>query len=78
MKKIIWIVITLIFIIWAFVEQTQEFPKVWVQVVGVLLFFYTMMRLSQRINQTEAAKSEIINKTDSSKNSKKVKNDERI
>lgn len=53
MKQRILIGLTLVFIVWAFVEQTQEYPRIWVQVLGVLLFFYGMMRLSTKVNQTE-------------------------
>lgn len=55
MKNTIWIILTLGFIIWAFIEQSSENPKIWVQVLGVLLFFFAMMRLSQRINKNQAA-----------------------
>lgn len=78
MKKTIWIVITLAFIVWAFIEQTKETPRIWVQVIGVLLFFYAMMRLSQKINQSEISNSEVIDKNNTFESSNKVKNDERI
>lgn len=78
MKKTIWIVITLTFIVWAFIEQANEVPRVWVQVIGVLLFFYAMMRLSQKINQGETNSSEVIDENKTFESSNKVKSDERI
>lgn len=76
MKKTIWIVITLVFIVWAFIEQSNEVPKVWVQVVGVLLFFYAMMRLSQRINQSETKNSKVNDKNETFEDGNKVMKDE--
>ena len=76
MKKAVWIVITLVFIAWAFIEQAKEVPKVWVQVIGVLLFFYAMMRLSQRINQSETKSSKVIDENETFEDSNKVKNNE--
>ena len=29
-------------------EQTKEKPAVWIQVIGVILFFYGMSRLSRK------------------------------
>lgn len=78
MKKTIWIVVTLAFIAWAFVEQTKETPKVWVQVIGVLLFFYAMMRLSQKVNQTEADNLKSIEEHKDLEDNSKVKDDERF
>lgn len=76
MKKTIWIVITLVFIVWAFIEQSNEVPKVWVQVVGVLLFFYAMMRLSQRINQSKTENSKVNDKNETFEDGNKVMKDE--
>ena len=74
MRKVIWIAVTLIFLIWAFVEQTKAEPNVWV--IGVLLFFYAMMRLSQKVNQSEVKKSEQVDDTTISEQN--MKEDERV
>lgn len=76
MKKVIWITVTLIFLIWAFIEQTKAEPNVWIQVIGVLLFFYAMMRLSQKVNQSEVKKSEQIDEAAVSEQN--IKEDERV
>lgn len=76
MRKVIWIAVTLIFLIWAFVEQTKAEPNVWIQVIGVLLFFYAMMRLSQKVNQSEVKKSEQVDDTTISEQN--MKEDERV
>lgn len=34
--------------LWGLMEQTETHPKIWVQVIGVVLFFYAMMRLMQK------------------------------
>lgn len=76
MRKVIWIAVTLVFLIWAFVEQTKAEPNVWIQVIGVLLFFYAMMRLSQKVNQSEVKKSEQVDDTTISEQN--MKEDERV
>lgn len=58
MKKVIWIVVTVFFVGWAFVEQTKTTPNVWVQIVGVILFFYSMMRLMQKVPSNTALKQQ--------------------
>ncbi|MBW3519718.1 hypothetical protein [Flavobacterium sp. NKUCC04_CG] len=47
--KTIYIIVTLIFIAWAFLEQTKTHPNIWIQIVGVVLFFYGMMRLMSKV-----------------------------
>ncbi len=46
--KILLSIVTLFFMGWALMEQYEEHPKIWVQVIGVGLFFYSMMRLMQK------------------------------
>lgn len=58
MKKVIWIVVTVFFVGWAFVEQTKTTPNVWVQIVGVILFFYSMMRLMQKVPSNTVLKQQ--------------------
>lgn len=43
---------------WALMEQTKVHPNIWVQVVGVALFFYAMMRLMQKTPSNFAPKQE--------------------
>lgn len=53
--KYIYIIVTLVFIAWAFVEQTNEHPNIWIQIVGVVLFFYGMMRLMSKVPSNKTA-----------------------
>ncbi|MTG97856.1 MULTISPECIES: hypothetical protein [Myroides] len=46
--KIIFVVVTLGVMGWAFFEQTKEQPNVWIQIVAVILFFAAMSRLTRR------------------------------
>ncbi len=59
--KYIYIIITLVFIAWAFVEQTKENPNIWIQIVGVVLFFYGMMRLMSKVPSNKTADTPINN-----------------
>lgn len=34
---------------WAFYEQTQTSPNVFIQVIGVLVFFFGMMKLMAKV-----------------------------
>jgi len=41
---------------WALYEQTQPNPNIWVQIIAVVIFFYGMMRLMEKVpgkNQEE-------------------------
>ncbi|UUC45403.1 hypothetical protein [Flavobacterium cerinum] len=41
---------------WALYEQTQPNPNIWVQIVAVVIFFYGMMKLMEKVpgkNQEE-------------------------
>lgn len=49
-------ILTFIFMVWAVMEQTKAQPNIWIQVVGVALFFYTMMRLMQKTPSNFASK----------------------
>lgn len=46
--KIVFVLATLGFMFWAFWEQTQEKPNVWIQIIAVVLFFTAMSRLSRK------------------------------
>ncbi|MDM1086550.1 hypothetical protein HX049_15730 [Myroides odoratimimus] len=46
--KIILTIATLLFMGWALMESSKDQPKIWVQVVGVALFFFSMARLMQK------------------------------
>lgn len=39
---------TLFFMGWALVESNSEKPNIWIQIVGVALFFFAMARLMQK------------------------------
>lgn len=56
--KIIFIALTLFFMGWAAVEQTKDHPNIWIQITGVALFFYAMMRLMQKTPSNFAPKDE--------------------
>ncbi|MGH2667073.1 hypothetical protein [Flavobacterium sp.] len=44
-RYIIAMIIVAIVLIW---EQTKPAPNVWIRVIGVVLFFYGMMKLSAK------------------------------
>ncbi|MFM9402270.1 hypothetical protein ACKLNQ_10030 [Myroides odoratimimus] len=46
--KIVLTIVTLFFMGWALMESSKDQPKIWVQVVGVALFFFSMARLMQK------------------------------
>ncbi|MCA4806851.1 hypothetical protein IF084_10545 [Myroides odoratimimus] len=46
--KIILTIATLFFMGWTLMESSKDQPKIWVQVVGVALFFFSMARLMQK------------------------------
>jgi hypothetical protein len=56
--KIILSVLTLFFMGWAVIEQTKDHPKIWVQIIGIALFFYSMMRLIQKTPSNFTPKEE--------------------
>jgi hypothetical protein len=43
---------------WAVIEQTKDHPKIWVQIIGIALFFYSMMRLMQKTPSNFTPKEE--------------------
>lgn len=49
MKKILWILVSLFFIGWAFEEQPKENARVWVQIVGVVVLILNVMLLMRRV-----------------------------
>lgn len=46
--KVIFALLVVFFMGWALSEQTKEKPLIWVQVVGVALFFFAMYRLMKK------------------------------
>ncbi|KZE83610.1 hypothetical protein HX071_07305 [Myroides marinus] len=46
--KIILNIVTLFFMGWALVESSKDEPNIWVQIIGVALFFYGMAMLMQK------------------------------
>ncbi|MCS4239767.1 hypothetical protein M2306_001849 [Myroides gitamensis] len=45
------------FMIWALMEQASNQPRLWVQVIGVALFFLAMARLMQKTPSNAPKKS---------------------
>lgn len=43
---------------WAFYEQTKPNPNVFIQVIGVLAFFYGMMKLMSKVSSNNNDKNE--------------------
>ena len=48
------------FMIWALMEQATDQPRVWVQVIGVAMFFLAMARLMQKTPSNTPKKALII------------------
>ncbi len=50
MKKSIIFPIVIIAVIGILIwEQTKEVPNIWIQVVGIIIFFYGMSKLSAKV-----------------------------
>jgi spore maturation protein SpmA len=47
--KTLYILFIFGFMGWAFYEQTQTSPNVFIQVIGVLVFFFGMMKLMAKV-----------------------------
>ena len=47
-QKIVLPLVVVGVMIWALMEQASEHPKLWVQVMGVAVFFLAMARLMQK------------------------------
>lgn len=47
MKTILWL-LAFALMIWAVIEQTRPEPNLYVQIAGVVAFFFAMYQLSQR------------------------------
>jgi arginine exporter protein ArgO len=56
--KTIYIVLIFGLIGWAFYEQSKPNPNVIIQVVGVLAFFYGMMKLMSKVSSNNKDKEE--------------------
>ena len=39
-------------------EQTKSSPNMWIQIIGIVLFFYGMMKLSQKVSSKNQEKEE--------------------
>ncbi|MEK6493321.1 hypothetical protein [Myroides odoratimimus] len=46
--KIIFNILILFFMGWALVESSKDEPNIWIQIVGVALFFFAMAKLMQK------------------------------
>jgi len=55
-KKIVGAILVIGVMIWALMEQASEQPRIWVQVIGVGLFFLAMARLMQKTPSNTAVK----------------------
>lgn len=56
MKKAILLILMLVVVGVLFWQQNSEQPNIWVQIMGFILLFYGMMRLSRKVpskNQEE-------------------------
>lgn len=42
--------------LWTLVEQTREHPNLYIQIVAVIVFFFTMMRLMNQIPGNDSKK----------------------
>lgn len=62
-QKIVFPLLVVAFMIWALMEQASEQPKLWVQVIGVALFFLAMARLMQK-TPSNAPKQPLVVRTD--------------
>lgn len=72
-KSIIYGLAVVGLMIWALMEQASEHPRIWVQVIGVAVFFYAMAKLMQKTpsnthndskNQFEPLNEEVVNDDD--------------
>lgn len=62
-QKIVLPLVVVAFMIWALMEQASEQPRLWVQVIGVALFFLAMARLMQK-TPSNAPKQPLVVRTD--------------
>lgn len=56
--KTIYIILIFGLMAWAFYEQSKPVPNVLVQVVGVLAFFFLMMKLMSKVSSNNKDKEE--------------------
>lgn len=56
--KTIYIILIFGLMGWAFYEQTKPVPNVFIQVVGVLAFFFLMMKLMSKVSSNNKDKEE--------------------
>ncbi|MBB1150745.1 MULTISPECIES: hypothetical protein [unclassified Myroides] len=59
-QKIVLPLAVVAFMIWALMEQASEQPKLWVQIIGVALFFIAMARLMQKTPSNKPKESLVI------------------
>lgn len=59
-QKIVLPLLVVGFMIWALMEQASEQPKLWVQVIGVALFFLAMARLMQKTPSNAPKKALVV------------------
>lgn len=59
-QKIILPLVVVAFMIWALMEQASNQPRIWVQVIGVALFFFGMARLMKKVPSNKPKEALII------------------
>lgn len=70
-QKIVLPLLVVGFMIWALMEQASEHPKLWVQVIGVALFFLAMARLMQKTPSNAPKKALVVRSTEPSETEEK-------
>lgn len=59
-KQIVLPLLVVGFMIWALMEQASNQPRLWVQVIGVALFFLAMARLMQKTPSNAPKKALVV------------------
>ncbi len=73
-QKIILSLIVVGFMIWALMEQASNQPRLWVQVIGVALFFLAMARLMQK-TPSNTPKEALVVRSDAPMEKQKTEDD---
>lgn len=72
-QKIVLPLFVVAFMIWALMEQASQQPRLWVQVIGVALFFFAMARLMKK-TPSNIPKQSLVIRTD--RHSKETQDEE--
>ncbi|WP_035678621.1 hypothetical protein [Flavobacterium limnosediminis] len=56
--KTIYIILIFALMGWAFYEQTKPEPNIFIQVIGVLVFFFGMMKLMSKVSSNSKDKED--------------------